>query len=180
MTTYTGGTVVNPANIVTSLRLLLTPLLLVLIFELGVSWWVVFLGVSIGASDFLDGWLARRQGTTRTGAFLDPLADKVLVLGVLLSLWSIDRAPLAAVVLISVREIGISIYRSYWARRGVSIPARPIAKLKTLLQGIALTTLMLPPLEDQLWVGTTILWVAVVFTIVTGVQYIVDRPKVNA
>ena len=85
----------------------------------------------LAGTDGLDGWLARRQGTTRSGAFLDPLADKVLVLGAMSALVAIDRWWWVPVALIAAREIAISLYRSWVARQGVSVPARPLAKVKT-------------------------------------------------
>ena len=85
----------TPANAITAVRLLATPVMLVLIVDLGVSWVAAGAWVAVASTDFLDGWVARRQGATTSGAFLDPLADKVLVLGALASL-AADRADLLA------------------------------------------------------------------------------------
>ena len=71
------------------------------------------------ATDGIDGWLARRHGTTRSGAFLDPLADKVLVLGAMFALGRSRRFWWLPVALIAVREIGISLYRSMAGRQGI-------------------------------------------------------------
>ena len=78
-----GETAINtPANIVTGLRLLFTIPVLVWILDEHDATWTTFTGwMVLWVTDGLDGWLARRDGTTRSGAFLDPLADKVLVLG---------------------------------------------------------------------------------------------------
>jgi hypothetical protein len=77
--------VLTPANAITIVRILLAPVAFWLIVERQSSWGLFFLWFLITTSDSLDGWLARRQGTTRSGAFLDPLADKVLALG---GLWA--------------------------------------------------------------------------------------------
>ena len=81
--------------------------------------------------------MARRHGTTRSGAFLDPLADKAVVLGALIALAAQGHLPWLPVVLITVREVGMQVYRSWVGRRGVSIPARNSAKLKTFVQDLA-------------------------------------------
>jgi CDP-diacylglycerol--glycerol-3-phosphate 3-phosphatidyltransferase len=77
-------------------------------------------------------------------------------------------------VLLGVREIFITFYRLLMARRGLSIPARKSAKWKTTVQGIALMIAVIPWLENSQWVVDSGLWVAVIFTIVTGVQYLMD------
>ncbi len=74
---------ITPANAITAVRLLATPPVLLLIVHLGVSWQAALAWAAVASTDFLDGWVARRQGATTSGAFLDPLADKVLVLGAL-------------------------------------------------------------------------------------------------
>ena len=80
------ATVVSPANLVSLARLLLSPLLFVSVLNaeksIGTSWMAVFLGFVLAASDILDGYLARIRGTvSKWGAFIDPLADKVVVIG---------------------------------------------------------------------------------------------------
>ncbi len=76
----------TPANAVTAARLLITPVLLVLILGEGDSWPALAFWTVLCLTDWVDGYLARRQGTTRSGAFLDPLADKILVLGAMFAL----------------------------------------------------------------------------------------------
>src|SRR5262249_5462411 len=71
----------TPANLVTIARLILAVPTLLLVVDQGSSWLTVSLWFVLTTTDGLDGWLARRDGTTRSGAFLDPLADKFLVLG---------------------------------------------------------------------------------------------------
>ena len=123
----------------------------------------------LASTDGIDGWIARRHGTTRSGAFLDPLADKVLVLGALFSLASIGRFAWLPVAIIAVREVGISLYRVYWGRRGLAVPASRGGKLKTLLQGLAVGAAVMPPLAAaHQWVGNALLWASVVVAVLSG------------
>jgi CDP-diacylglycerol--glycerol-3-phosphate 3-phosphatidyltransferase len=140
----------------------------------GVSWAAFVLGLVVALTDNFDGRLARRQGTTRSGAFLDPLADKIVVIGVMVCLVGVGRYWWLPVALVAAREAAISAWRTYWARRGLAIPARRSAKYKTLVQGVALLIAVLPPLEDADRFVGTVLWIAVAFTIVTGLQYAMD------
>ena len=89
--------------------------------------------------------IARRQGATRSGAFLDPLADKVVVLASMYALCATGRLPWLPVVLITAREVWMSVYRSRASSRGLSIPARQSAKIKTLVQDFAIAWCVLPP-----------------------------------
>src|SRR6476469_4456294 len=123
------------ANAITTLRLLLAPLMIWMIPDTGRGAWpAAVLWVLLCGSDFVDGYLARKHGTTRSGAFLDPLADKVLVLGAMFALVHVGMFPVIPVVIILVRELFISVYRSMAGRHGVSVPARRGAKFKTLVQ----------------------------------------------
>jgi CDP-diacylglycerol---glycerol-3-phosphate 3-phosphatidyltransferase len=82
--------------------------------------------------------------------------------------------PWIPVLLIAAREIGMSAYRSWAGRRGVSIPARTSAKVKTLVQDLAIATCLLPPLADQHGLQLAAVWVAAALTVLTGAQYLVD------
>ena len=173
------ATVVSPANLVSLSRLLLSPLLFWTVLEAdgnsGTSWLAVFLGFVLAASDILDGHLARIRGTvSKWGAFIDPLADKVVVIGTALCLVEVERFHLLPVVLLTLREIFITLYRLLVARKGLSIPARKSAKWKTTIQGIALMIAVMPWLENSQWFVDFGLWVAVAFTVVTGIQYLMD------
>lgn len=162
------------ANGLTIARFLLAPVLALLVLEQN-PWWLTFwLGWALGATDLFDGQLARQAAPTRFGAFFDPLADKLVVLLTGFALVQIDRFSLLPMVLITVREIGIMVYRSYWGRRGLAVPARTSAKYKTFVQGIALAAAMCPWLDSALWIADALLWLAVAFTIVTGLQYVND------
>ncbi|MGB5757303.1 MAG: CDP-alcohol phosphatidyltransferase family protein [Acidimicrobiales bacterium] len=162
------------ANSLTVLRITSAPVLALLVLAKN-PWWLTFwFGWFLGATDYLDGQLARRAAPTRVGAFLDPLADKVVVLLVGYALVWVDRFGWVPVTIIAVREVAIIIYRSHWGRRGLAIPARRSAKYKTLVQGVALAAAMCPALDDALWVADGLLWIAVGFTLVTGMQYATD------
>ena len=162
----------TPANAVTITRLLLAIPLLMLIVDHPSSWPAVVLWVILCITDGIDGFLARRQGATRSGAFLDPLADKVLVLGAMVALVGAGQFWWLPVAMIAVREVTISLFRSYWARRGRAVPAYRWAKVKTVVQEIAVGFALLPLTADHRWIGSTALWAAVVLTVVTGVHYV--------
>ncbi|MGH9244387.1 MAG: CDP-alcohol phosphatidyltransferase family protein [Acidimicrobiales bacterium] len=164
---------VTPANAVSVARLLLSPPLFFVILDRPSSWAALALWIVLSATDGVDGWLARRQGTTRSGAFLDPLADKVLVLGAMWALVGAERFWWVPVAIINVREVAISLFRSYWGRQGLAVPATKAAKLKTVVQTFAVGLALLPLLVDHEWAATLTLWVAVAFTVVTGLQYFV-------
>jgi CDP-diacylglycerol--glycerol-3-phosphate 3-phosphatidyltransferase len=80
--------------------------------------------------------------------------------------------------LIAVREIAISMYRSFAGKQGITIPARRGAKLKMLFQQLAVGFALAPPLADERWLFNTFLWIAVVLTLVTGAQYLLDARRV--
>lgn len=171
--------ITHPANLLTIARLLFAPLLFWLVLDAeatrGVSWAAFGLGVTLASTDFFDGKVARRANVvSRSGAFLDPLADKVVILGSAFCLVAVDRYWWVPVTIMAVREIGITAWRSRWAREGLSLPARKSAKYKTFAQGVALAAAVMPTLEDQDAAVSVLLWVAVVWTIVTGAQYLID------
>ncbi|HZU79017.1 MAG TPA: CDP-alcohol phosphatidyltransferase family protein [Acidimicrobiales bacterium] len=172
--TFGPSALVTPANAITVARLLATPVIIAMVAVSGPGWAPFAVAFAIGATDGVDGWLARRQGTTRSGAFLDPLADKVAVIGVLCAIAGRGEVPWLPVVLIAVREVGMQLYRTFVGRRGVSIPARSSAKVKTLVQGIAILMCLAPSVAPHHTVLLVALWVAVAFTLVTGVQYLFD------
>lgn len=169
----------SPANLVTFARILASPFLFWLILEAepdrGTSWAAFVMGWIFGYSDYYDGVLARRRGTfSRSGAFLDPLADKIVVLGCAFSLVAVDRFHWLPVLIITLRELWISLYRATWARHGVAIPARTSAKWKTFIQGLVLVFAVFPPLEGAQLAVDLALWAVVAFTVYTGWQYLRD------
>lgn len=162
----------TPANLVTLARLALVPLLIAQIVADRVSWGTFILAFILAASDGVDGFIARRQGTTRSGAFLDPLADKALVLGAMFALVAAGAMWWVPVAIIAVRELVISVYRSWWGRRGLAVPASWIAKVKTVTQELAIGAVIAPVTAERVGLGQVVLWVAVALTVVSGAQYL--------
>ncbi len=171
---YGPSALATPANAVTIIRLLVSPALLVMILDEPSSWLAVGMWFVLGVTDGIDGALARRFGTTRSGAFLDPLADKVLVLGALFALVAADRFHWLPVALIAAREVAISVYRTHLGRSGLAVPARTLAKVKTVIQELAVFLALLPLTVDHPLLADTVLWVAVALTLVSGAQYLGD------
>ncbi|MGA0185662.1 MAG: CDP-alcohol phosphatidyltransferase family protein [Ilumatobacteraceae bacterium] len=164
------------ANAVTVSRLLVSPLFFAIIPDYaGGSWAATGLWFALCVSDVVDGNLARRHGTTKSGAFLDPLADKVAVLGSMFVL--VERGMFSGlfawfVGIIAAREIAISLYRVFAGAKGVSMPASRTAKVKTLSQQVAVGFAVLPwTAADAPITWKVSLWVAVGLTILSGVQY---------
>jgi CDP-diacylglycerol---glycerol-3-phosphate 3-phosphatidyltransferase len=175
--TYGPSALATPANAVTVIRLLVSPFLFSMISRDHSSWPIFVLWVVLAATDGIDGWIARRHGTTRSGAFLDPLADKVLVLGALFALASIGRFSWVPVAIIAARELFISLYRVYWGRRGLAVPARQSAKVKTFLQSIAIGLALCPVLDDWWLAADLVLWASVAMAVVSAVQYVLDGSR---
>ena len=169
--TYGPSALATPANAVTVVRLLASPVLFALIAE-ETGWWAFTVWTVLALTDGIDGWVARRYGTTRSGAFLDPLADKVLVLGAMTMLVAEGHMWWLPVLVIGVRELAVSLLRSYWGRRGLAVPATNLAKLKTWVQAMAVGWALMPPTaEDVPVLADTFLWAAVALTLFTGYQY---------
>jgi len=172
---YGASALATPANAITIARMALAIPFLAFVANGGSSYWALAAWTVLASSDGLDGHLARKHGTTRSGAFLDPLADKVLVLGAAWALVVSGTFWWVPVLLITLREIGISVFRSWYARRGIAVPARYSAKVKTVVQELAIAFALLPPVADHAeWVHVSILWAAVVLTIGTGISYVTD------
>ena len=176
--TYGETALLTPANMMTTFRLLVAPVFIYLIVTHRISWWTTIVGFLAAASDYFDGIVARRHGTTRSGAFLDPLADKVLVLGALYALILARPHGLTSFIIpaaiITVREVWMSVYRSRAARRGISIPASKLAKWKTFVQDWAIAFCVLPVTAPYPIIGEVTIWAAAVMTIYTGWQYYVE------
>jgi CDP-diacylglycerol---glycerol-3-phosphate 3-phosphatidyltransferase len=179
-TSFGPSALATPANAITVGRLVLSPPLWVMILAFGPSWTALVLWIVLAATDGLDGWVARKMGTTRSGAFLDPLADKALVLGAMWAIVAADGFWWLPVLLITVRELGISAFRSYWGRRGLAVPASFWAKVKTVVQAVAVGIALLPPLEDTPAVASAALWVACALTVFSGVQYLVEGSRATS
>ena len=168
--------VANIANLLTTLRLVLVPVLLVVLFAGGgheIRWriaaFVVFAVAVI--TDRFDGSLARSYGIeTEFGKLADPIADKALVGAALIGLSLLGDLPWWVTVLILVREIGITVLRFAVLRRGV-IPASRGGKLKALVQAVAIGLFILPHPGHWLTVAWVVMAVAIVLTLATGVDY---------
>lgn len=171
--TFGPTALATPANLVTVARIVASPVFIVMIAVWGARWATFWTGFAIAMTDYFDGLLARRHGPTRAGAFLDPLADKVLVLGGLVALAWNGQFHVAPVVIIAVRELAISAYRSHAGRKGISVPSTKLAKWKTFAQLWAIGFAVMPPLATHAhWIATATLWLSVVLTVWTGWSYL--------
>ena len=175
----------NLPNIVTLLRILLIPLI-VGIFYVPDAWLtdegknivatVVFIFAAV--TDWLDGYLARKLNQMSAfGAFLDPVADKLVVVGALIVLLKLGRVDMVVGLIIIGREIAISALREWMATvgRAKSVAVAFIGKLKTVLQMVAIPLLLF---EDRLFglvdcyaLGTVLIYVAAVLTVVSMLYY---------
>jgi len=170
--------VATPANFVTLARILAAIPTLLLIRRDGSSWATVGLWFAITSTDSLDGWLARRDGATRSGAFLDPVADKLIVLGGLAVLADRGVFPWWPILLVAAREFGISLYRSVAGRRGIVLPAQRLGKYKAFTQFCAVGFVLLPFTAHDLGFQQTVLAIAVALTLLSGLQ-IVQRGYID-
>ena len=169
--------ILNAANVLTGVRVLLVPLFgwLLLSHPDSVPYRIAAVVVFVIASvtDRIDGELARRHGlVTEVGKMADPIADKALTGTALVGLSALDLLPWWVTVVILTRELGITLLRFWVIRHGV-IPASRGGKYKTFLQTIAIGLYLLP-LTD--WLATVAAWVmgaALILTVVTGVDYVV-------
>ena len=178
-------------NLLTLSRILAVPLLVFLLWRPSpIDYAITFvLYCLVGLTDYLDGYLARAQGTvSRLGQFLDPIADKIMVAAVILLL--VARPPiegfggrpiiadwhLIPALVILLREIIVSGLREFLAGLQVSVPVSQLAKWKTALQLIALGALILAgAVPAWAWVhqvGLASLWAAAALTLVTGWDYL--------
>jgi CDP-diacylglycerol--glycerol-3-phosphate 3-phosphatidyltransferase len=170
---HNPNAIITIANTVTVTRLLVSPVLFSLIEGDEGDWAAFALWFVLCLSDGVDGFIARRRGTTRSGAFLDPLADKVLILGAMFALVGQDVFWVVPVVIITARELVITLYRTIVGRQGVSVPASWPAKFKTLSQQLAVGFALLPlTAVDATWLWQLFLWLAVVLAVGSGAQYL--------
>lgn len=123
------------------------------------------------ATDGLDGYLARRyDATTRTGQWLDPLADKLLISAPVVTLTALGRFPAWAAAIIVGRELAVSMLRAWLGTRGRAMPASPWGKAKTAAQILAIF-LYIVPLEGAEGARLVALWLAVALTVWSGLDY---------
>ena len=180
--TYGETALMTPANLLTATRLLVAPVFIYMIIADRISWWTSLVGFFAALTDYFDGIVARRHGTTTSGAFLDPLADKVIVLGALYAIVLARPHGLVGFVvpaaIITLREIWMSVHRSRAAKRGISIPASKLAKWKTFVQDLAIAFCVLPVTGHHPWIGITTIWIATALTLYTGWRYNVDGKRI--
>lgn len=178
---HSRSEVFNLPNILTFLRILLVPLLVVVLLTKFEGKEFVGLGVFLLAAltDFLDGFIARRYGlVTRLGKLLDPAADKILTSAAFISLVEMGLAPAWIVVTIVAREFAISTLRSVAASQGMVIAAAWSGKAKTTLQVIAISLLIFYQRLGVLQpLAVIALWGALIFSVYSGVEYAVHYAK---
>jgi len=170
------------ANKLTLSRIVMIPVILFLLI-LPFSWaaWTAWgLFTIAGVTDWLDGYLARRDNqVSRIGQFLDPIADKLLVSAVILLLVynrRIDGLTVLPALIILLREVAVSGLREFLAGLSVSVPVSNLAKWKTTIQLFALGFLIVGTDNAPAWIpatliGDVLLWVAGGLTAMTGYDY---------
>lgn len=172
-------------NVVSVVRIALIPVVIALLVRrTDASLWAAVVVFTVGAAtDFVDGYLARRHAmTTPTGAWLDPLSDKLFVAVPAIFLSIQGRFLWWAAAVIVAREVAVTVLRWRLEARGrVSMPASKVAKTKTVSQLIAIG-MSIAPLSDR-WhpwtLGVTV--VAVLLTIYSGAEYfLTTRHRVEA
>jgi CDP-diacylglycerol---glycerol-3-phosphate 3-phosphatidyltransferase len=178
----------NLPNAITLVRIAAIPIFLFFTFEESrVNSFIAALVYSVTAgTDFLDGWLARRKNlVTVIGKFLDPLADKLIVMSALVMLVHLGRVQAWIVILVMAREFIVTGLRTIAMSEGIVIPAGQEGKYKTALQLAAIVFLLLHyryPIDFGLFtrevdanlVGTVLLYVSVVFSVWSAVVYLRD------
>lgn len=169
--------VVNLANALTVLRLVLVPVFLLALLNGDGhdphSRLIAFAVFAVAIiTDRFDGALARNCGmVTEFGALADPIADKALIGAALLGLSALGDLPWWVTLVILARELGITVLRFAVLHRGV-IPASRGGKLKTLVQAVAIGLFVLPLSGPWLVSAQAVMLVAVVLTVATGVDYV--------
>jgi CDP-diacylglycerol--glycerol-3-phosphate 3-phosphatidyltransferase len=175
-------------NLLTLSRILAVPILVFLLWKPSpIDYAITYvLYCLVGITDYFDGYLARTQGTvSRLGQFLDPIADKIMVVAVIVMLTSSRQASgepvihdyhIVPALVILLREIIVSGLREFLAGLQVSVPVSKLAKWKTTFQLVALGALILggavpgwPWVHD---VGLVSLWSAAILTMITGWDYL--------
>ncbi|MEV4629175.1 CDP-diacylglycerol--glycerol-3-phosphate 3-phosphatidyltransferase [Micromonospora sp. NPDC049523] len=170
--------VVNAANALTALRLVLVPVFVVLtvVSEMTHPAWRIAACLTFAvasATDLLDGWIARRfKLVTAVGKVADPIADKALTGAALVLLSWYDLLPWWVTLLILAREFGVTLIRFWVIRFGVIAASRG-GKAKTALQILAIVWYLWPVPDSATFVGPWIMGVALVVTVITGLDYVV-------
>ena len=170
----------NTANKLTLLRVVMIPaFLLVLYLDVpGASYWALAIFVAASLTDTLDGYIARHYNqVTDFGKFMDPLADKCLVVAAMLWFVEIGQMPAWAVLIVVIREFAVSGLRMIASDKGRVIAAGWSGKVKTAatMVCVVLMFLPIPPV-----VNTLCVWVITLTTLYSGVEYFVKNKDVLA
>jgi CDP-diacylglycerol--glycerol-3-phosphate 3-phosphatidyltransferase len=166
----------NLPNLLTMLRILLVPVLVVTLGTEADGGSEIAAAVFILASvtDGLDGYIARsRQSITTFGKVMDPIADKLLIAAALITLVSLDRVAAWVAMIIIAREFAVSGLRVAAGAQGVVIPASGLGKIKTIVQSAAVLALIAVPDADALWVQLLV-YAMVLTTVVSGADYFLN------
>jgi CDP-diacylglycerol--glycerol-3-phosphate 3-phosphatidyltransferase len=168
---------INLPNALTLLRIFLVPFLVVVLLTKfnGRETVGLLIFLTAVATDFLDGWLARRRGEITTlGTLLDPIADKLLISAAFISLVELGLAPAWMVVVVIGREFAVSGLRSIASGRGIVIPASGWGKAKMLTQ-IAAVSMLILALRHEAFEkpGRAALWAVVAVALISGTEYFV-------
>lgn len=172
----------NTSNKITMIRVVLVPIFMVLFMIDNVMCHYAALGVFVLASitDAIDGHVARKYNQVTTfGKFVDPLADKVLTTAAFLILMYYDRMSVWALMIVLVREFAVAGIRLVAAGEGKVVAASMWGKLKTVTQMVAIiVAMLLLPIQNTFLgvhpklISDILIWISVVFTIISGVDYI--------
>ena len=167
----------NLPNTITLIRIAMIPLIMLFLLLPIPGKYLIFaiIFVVAAATDGVDGHIARsRNLVTTLGKFLDPLADKLLILATLICLLALDKAGAVAIILILTRELVITGLRAIAADKGVVIAASYFGKFKTVSQIVAITYILLAGQFTALpeVLGTVLLWIAVIITVLSGADYL--------
>ena len=171
----------NIPNLLTLLRILLIPVFWVLLMyddgqNAGSRLAATFIFMFAAFTDWLDGYLARKEGLVTTfGKIADPLADKALTGAALIGLSMLGELYWWVTVVILLREVGVTLIRFVVLKHGV-IPASRGGKLKTLFQMAGIVLFLLPIKPDMTalwWTRNSVMGVAVILTVVTGLDYVI-------
>lgn len=164
---------------ITVSRLLGIPIVLFLLLEPTPTqqWIAVGIFLLAAATDWVDGYLARRLNqVTELGKFLDPLVDKLLVLAPLLALIELGKIPAWGVFVILARELTIAGWRVNPAFQSQSVPGANLwGKVKTVVQIVAIAVLMAPLSDAWQPTGLILFWLSVILTLLSGVLYVIPR-----
>ena len=170
----------NLPNKLTIARIIAVPFFIAAYY---LEWHLVAFLIFIAASftDMLDGKIARKYNlVTNFGKIMDPLADKVLVYSAF-CLMVPDPVPGWMLIIILAREFLVAGVRTVAASEGIVIAAAMSGKIKTVLQMVAVCMLLIAPVINTSWfmiLGKIVLWAALVMTVISGVQYVVDNKQV--